>query len=148
MEIENLIYYYFKKIKKMLKIINSNFAAKTFLLLNLLGVLFHILVILKIVPYSMVWGGRVNNENYWMLEILSLLVLAVASFIIAGRAGFIHLRKFNKIFYFGCWLLLVVFILNTVGNLTSSVQIERYFFSTVTFVIVLLLLKINLEKNI
>jgi hypothetical protein len=96
----------------------------------------------------MVWGGRVNNENYWMLEIVSLLVLAIASFIIAGRVGFIHLRKFDKLFYYCCWLLVVFFILNTIGNFASSVQIERYFFSVVTFVIALLLLRINLERNI
>jgi hypothetical protein len=131
----------------MLKIMNNNIAAKTLLLLNTLGILFHILVVLKIVPYSIVWGGRANNENYLILEMVSLLVLVIASFIIAGRAGFICLRKFDKIFYFCCWLLFAVFILNTIGNLTSSVQIERYFFSTLTFVTTLLLLIINLKIN-
>jgi len=130
----------------MLKKINKNFAAKFLLLFSLLGIIFHIFVILRVVPYTIVWGGRADDKNYLILELVSLLVLATASFIIAGRAKYINVPKLDKFFYFGCWCLFAVFILNTLGNIVSPVPIERYFFSIITFVIALLMLRLISKK--
>lgn len=130
---------------EQIKKLNIYFAAKSLLLFSAVGVVFHFFVLLRVIPYAIVWGGRATNENFYTLEAVSLAILCFLAFIVAGRVGYLRLRGFAKFFYFGCWVIFIMFLLNTLGNFTSPVPVERYFFSMLTLITSLFVFRLIVE---
>jgi len=93
--------------------------------------IFHVLIILEILPSGIVWGGQAKDSqsNLVTLEIISLVVTLIFVFIIAAKIGYIEAGKFKKVIKGGVWIMFVYFILNIFGNLASSVLIEKMIFT-------------------
>jgi hypothetical protein len=79
----------------MKKLISAKLAGN--ILLASLGLLliFHILVLLKIVPADIMWGGQANADNLIMLEIVALAVTLFFGFVIAAKTGYVNVGKFS-----------------------------------------------------
>ncbi len=117
-------------------------AVQIMLLIQCLIVLFHISIILKIVPYEITWGGRLENDTeMYLFEGISLLLnlILITALLIKGHyiKTFISLKIVNVIL----WFFLILFFMNSIGNLFAESSIEKYF-SLLTFVLVLLILLI------
>lgn len=99
-------------------------------MLTLLGaiILFHLSIILKIVPYDITWGGRLTNDSeMYVFETISILInlILVAILLIKGQIirEFIPLKIVNIIL----WLFLILFGLNTIGNILAKTNFEKSF---------------------
>lgn len=102
-------------------------------------VLFHISILLKIVPYEITWAGRLENDaEMYQFEGFSLLLnlMLITTLLIKGDyiKAFISLKIVNTIL----WFFLILFLMNSIGNLFAESSIEKYF-SLLTFVLVMLL---------
>ena len=54
---------------------NINTSIKIFLGLLFSVILFHICIIIKIIPYNIAWGGRLTNDNeMYVFESISILI--------------------------------------------------------------------------
>lgn len=109
---------------------------------------FHLLVIIGLVPYEIVWGGRLESFKAAQLTEVFSLVLSLMMFaIVAIHAGYIRPvlnRKVTLVFikiFFG------FFLLGTLGNLLSKNPIEQLLFAPITFVLALCCLRISVAKN-
>ncbi len=131
----------------MKKWIPFKLALSIFLGFATLAMLFHLLVLLGIVPADIVWGGRLQSRNELIqMESISLLLLAFMAVIVSMKARWI-LPKFYKIADYLVWLIPLLFFLNTLGNTQALNVTERIIFTPITFILTLISLRIALEKT-
>ena len=104
-----------------------------FLITFLFVFVFHVLVLFRVIPYSIVWGGTIKTiENMQKMEAISLSVNALILVFVLSELGVIRKkcpRKLAKFFYL---LLLNLFIFNTIGNLFSESNLEKTIFTPIT----------------
>ena len=108
------------------------------LLLTLLGLLFvfHLLIIAGIVPYGIVWAGKIQNRQQMLrMETVSLIVLTLAVFLVLMRVGYLQWVENPLVLQGGMWLLFAFFTLNTLGNMTAKNPFEKYGFGSLTILL-------------
>jgi len=132
----------------MRKLISAKLAGN--ILLAALGLLFifHVLVLFKLLPADIVWGGQVKDvqENLIMLEAVALLVTLLFMFVVAVKTGYIQINKFPGMINACLWLIFMFMILNTLGNLASTVSFENLVFAPVTIVLAVCAFRLAIEK--
>ena len=109
--------------------------------------LFHILVLLGVIPADIVWGGMIQDAqtNLIKLEVIALLVTGLFMLIIAAKLGYMKARRFSGIVNIGVWLIFVFLLLNTLGNLASGVSFENLVFAPITILLALCALRLAIE---
>jgi hypothetical protein len=133
------------------KMIAFRVAARGIMAILSLLVLFHLAVIAGIVlfdyaPVDFLWGGRLETaEELLRFEIVSFLISLVALFFVAIRVGLLHMERLQKAARVVMWLLFVLFLLNTIGNIVAESRFEK-FFAIVTIVLALFSLRLALKK--
>lgn len=132
----------------MKKLISAKLAGN--ILLASLGLLFifHVLVLFRVLPADIVWGGQVGDAqaNLVPLEIVALFVTLLFMFIVAVKTGHIKLNKFSGSINFGVWLLFIFMVLNTLGNLASAVSFENLLFAPITLILAFFALRLAIEN--
>ncbi len=125
----------------------SNNTIKIFLGLLFLVILFHICIIVKIIPYNIAWGGRLTNDNeMYVFENISILINVFLSWILLMKGNFVKfnfsIKKVNIIL----WIFFGLFILNTFGNIFAKTNFEK-FFALLTGLSAILIWKIIKQKK-
>jgi len=117
----------------MASLFNPNLTGNILLILLVLLVVFHLLVIAGIVPYNIVWAGKINNRTQLLrMESISLVVLALAILLVTLKMGYLTFLNYPAVINGGMWVLFAFFLLNTLGNLTAKSPVEKYGFGTLT----------------
>jgi len=118
------------------------------ILLASLGLLlvFHVLVLLGIVPADIMWGGQATSANLITLEMVALIVTLFFGFIITAKTGYINVGIFAVVVNILVWVVFLFLILNTLGNLASGVSAENFIFAPITLVLAFCALRLALEK--
>lgn len=112
-----------------------------------LAVLFHLSVMAGMVPYGIVWGGRLENRSQMYLhEAVSLTVNLFVIAVAAMRGGFMKALLPQKAVTGALWLLVVLFSLNTVGNLLAQTWLETAVFTPLTALLALLSYRMAIER--
>lgn len=96
-----------------------------------LVVLFHICVLTGLIPFSIVWGGRLENQEQMIVFEAISIFLNVCMLAIV----FISIRHRNTLIVIALWLMAVLFFINTIGNLLSTNELERILFTPLTLVL-------------
>lgn len=98
-----------------------------------MALVLHILVLVRVVPYQMVWGGRIDSlQALYIAESISLTLNGIILTMVLGFLQKLPFR-FSPIAYrAGFTLISVLFGINTVGNLLSHNSIERALFTPIT----------------
>lgn len=115
-----------------------------FSILVMIGILFfiflyHLLIFFELIPYDMVWGGRLTSiEQMKQFEIRALLFTLLILLIIFIRGEIIKINMPELIMQITMGVLTLFFILNTIGNLFSSNIWESIIFTPITFVAAIL----------
>ena len=120
------------------------------ILLAALGLLaiFHILVLLRVIPADIVWGGRIQGvpSNLVTLETIALLVTLLFFVIIAAKTGYVQAGRLSGAVDLGVWLVFAYLILNTLGNLASGISFESLIAAPVTIILALCAFRLAIEK--
>lgn len=112
---------------------NSKLAIKILLIMQLAITTFHCCIFFKIIPYDITWGGRLQNDNeMYVFELLSILIIATLSFTLLIRGNYIRPILSNKVTTIILWIFFVLFALNTIGN-TLAVTVLEKTFTVLTF---------------
>jgi|SRR3989337_137446 len=131
----------------MKKVLSSNLAINVTLGLLSMVLLFHMLIFVQIIPYTIVWGGRLNSvEEMRVFEVISILINMFIILVLLLKANHIKNNTSKKLLNGIIWIFAIVFALNTIGNLFANTKFELYVFTPMTFVLSLLCLRIVLEK--
>ena len=109
--------------------------------------LFHLLVLIGLVPDTVVWGGRITQrQKLIIMETVSLITI-----ILVGAISFIHGRMISTgngtmVLRIVVWGFAALFLLNTMGNIFAKTAFERFAFTPVTARLTFLTLRLALLK--
>jgi len=103
-------------------------AIKIMLWMLVVVILFHLSIILKIVPYEITWGGRLKNDSQmYAFETISILINLFLCCILLIKGKYIEEFVPMKIIDISLWIFFVLFGLNTVGNILAKTNFEKFF---------------------
>lgn len=116
-----------------------------------LTIIFHLLVIIQIIPFEIVWGGRLTSvQQMYVSESISVAVNLLFLVIVLVKTKFLNWPIPPKVISVFLWLMFALFVLNTLGNLLSINSLEKMIFTPVTIllsVFCLILALPNKEKS-
>jgi hypothetical protein len=132
----------------MKKLISAKLAGNILLFSLGLLFLFHILVLLNVIPAEILWGGQIKGvpANLIPLETVALVVTTVFILIVAAKTGYLQAGKLSVIINVGLWLIFAYLLLNTLGNLASGISAEKLLFAPITIILALCALRLAMEK--
>lgn len=91
-------------------------------------ILFHVSIILKIVPYEITWGGRLKNDSeMYVFETISILINLFLCFILLIKGQYIRAFLPMKTVNITLWIFVIIFGLNTIGNILAKTNFEKFF---------------------
>ena len=131
----------------MKKLISFKLAGNILITLLLLLIMIHILIMLRAIPYDIVWGGQIKDEGSLMkFEVFALVTSFLFLAIILLKINHLKFMKFRKIINIAVWIMFVYFLLNTVLNFASGVSLEKLIFTPVTIILSILIFRLAIEK--
>ena len=117
------------------------------LILLSLFLIFHFIILLKIIPYNLIWGGRLKSDkDMYRFEIFSIIFNAIFLIVILVQAVVLPIEIPKKIITYTLWVMGVLFCLNTVGNAVSKNKIEQRVFTPVTILLAIFSLILALRN--
>jgi uncharacterized membrane protein len=125
----------------------TNHPIKIFIGVLIAVLLFHICIITKIIPYSIAWGGRLQNDTeMYVFETISIFINLFLVWILLMKGNYVKFQFSEKILKVILWIFFAVFLLNTIGNLFAKTLIEKQF-SILTAILAILLWIILVKNN-
>ena len=107
---------------------NSKTAIEIMLWLLTAVILFHLSILLKIVPYEITWGGRLkSDEDMYVFETVSIAINLLMCMMLLIKGDYIKAFIPIKVVNVFLWIFLVLFALNTVGNVFAETNFEKFF---------------------
>ncbi len=135
--------------EQLLKLIPFKIAVRLLLILSCLALIFHILVLVRIIPFSIVWGGRISSVSEMQrFEITSLFINGLLLFVVMKKGGLISLNLPSSLTQTILWFYVISFIFNTLGNLFAKADLESLIFTPLTIVSAILCYRIVREKQL
>lgn len=98
-----------------------------FIMFFILGIIliFHFLIFTEQIPYDIVWAGKLKSvEEMKTFETFSIILNAFMLAILFIKYKHVKKQVNNKVINFIIWIFVILFALNTVGNLFSQNMIE------------------------
>lgn len=135
------------KIEDYIKnLISFTWACKTILLICSCVVIFHILIMSKIIPYDIVWWGRLTNDaEMYRFESISLMLNVFIVILVATKWWFIKYFLPAKVVSLMLRWLFFILIGNTIANVFSESLFEAIFFTILTWLLALLIYRIQMD---
>jgi hypothetical protein len=129
-------------------LISQRVAANVILILLSIVIIFHILVLLGIFPYSIVLGGRIQDKRHaYSLETIAILISCVQMILVSIHAGYLKFAIPSVILNIAFWAMVALFLINTFGNLLSGNRVEKIFFAQITMVLAFLYFILAINKK-
>lgn len=124
------------------------FSAYTLISLFCLISVFHVLVLLQIIPFTIVWGGRLKTESdMYVFESISLIINVCMLAVVLIKKEIIRLNIPPIMITVALWLMCLLFFINTLGNLTAIDPFEKIVFTPITLLLSLTSLILAFEKK-
>jgi hypothetical protein len=131
----------------MKKLISFKLAGKITVTLLVLLIIFHILLLLGVVPSDIVWGGKASDKAHLLkLEIFSLITSFIFLGIVLLKVNQDKFIKYKNAINYAVIVICAYFGFNIVGNLASEATTEKLIFTPITIILTILLFRLALEK--
>ncbi len=120
--------------------ITKEIAIKLMLGIFALIVVFHTLILTQIIPYTIVWAGKLKTVNeMFVFEIISISInlFLILVLILKGRS--IKNNSSHKLINGILWVFIILFAFNTIGNLMAETLFEKIVFTPLTLLSAILL---------
>ncbi|MFC4323119.1 hypothetical protein [Litchfieldia salsa] len=132
----------------MQKLISVKSASNIILTINILALFMHAMILLEILPYHFVWGGRVNSKaDLLTLETISIVIQTIFIIIIAIKAGYLFKGRFGRTVNVCIWVMFGIMVLNTIGNLLSISSLETMLMTPLTTLLAILLFRLGTDRT-
>lgn len=132
----------------MIRRIPEVFASRSLIVIFAATIVFHLFVLGGIIPFDMVWGGRLQTaDEMRSFEIISIVLNILMMIVVAMRSNLIPIAHNTTIVRVLLWMMTGLFLLNTIGNLASINETEKLIFTPITFVLSILCLRLALPPE-
>ena len=116
------------------------------ILLSLFLVL-HFMILIKIIPYNLVWGGKLKSDKeMYRFEIFSILINSLFIIVTLTQMSLLTIDMPKNVITYSLWLMTGLFLLNTLGNVTSKNKLEKRVFTPVTILLAIFSLTLALAN--
>ncbi|NJN41467.1 MAG: hypothetical protein HC811_03715 [Flammeovirgaceae bacterium] len=113
-----------------------------------LVIIFHILILTQVIPFQIVWGGRLETLSQMRIfETISIFINVLMLVVVADKADYLKLPFSTKTITIILWVFVVLFAVNTIGNLFSKNRLEQLLFSPLTLLAAILFARIAIENH-
>lgn len=130
-----------------MKIFNSKFAGIIFIVLNIIIIIIQALIILRMLPYNIIGGGRLENYNLaFNIAKASIIFLVVEIIFIIIVLKYNKNKKRNVLIKIGLWILFFLLLINLIGNILSKTLFEKIFMGIIC-VIQIINITIMISEN-
>lgn len=130
-----------------MKKLNLKFAVNAILTILSLMLLFHILILTRIIPFGNVWGGRIESvSQMYFLETVALIITLFMTWISAIRGGYLKQVFSRKTIHVLLWIFAAYFALNTIGNMASTSFFEKIVFTPLALFCALMFYRMALKN--
>ena len=127
----------------MKALVSERLALHCLLAIFLATTVFHVLVVVGVVPYGMVWGGRLHDRSQMLaFEAVSLSITLLMLAAVAVQAGYVRIGVPRWAMTVVFSLMFLLFLANTAGNLVSKNELEKLLFTPLTLLLALLSLRV------
>lgn len=121
-------------------------AANILIAISALSIVYHILIISSVIPFENVWGGRLKTvEEMYSFELVSLCINIFIILLVAVKVQYIQVQLPKILLVFLLWFFVILFSLNTVGNMFSLSTIEAIVFTPITLLSAVLFYRLTLQ---
>lgn len=132
----------------MKKLISHKWAINIMIALLTVVLVFHTIVLTGTISYTIVWAGKISNvADMRKLEVISICVNSFLIMILLLKANYIQNKIQIKILNAIIWLFVILFSLNTIGNLFAKSNSELFFFTPLRFISAILSLRIVIDTT-
>lgn len=129
-----------------MKLIPFHLAYKSLQVITVGIMLYHLLIITGLIPYTAVWGGRLNSSTRMIqFESVSLMVNGIFLLTIFLKSKRQQTGQSSTIANLTLWSFVLLYILNTLGNLVSISSLEAIIFTPFTLILAILTARVALE---
>ena len=105
-------------------------------------IILHCCIILKIVLYNITWGGRLKNDNeMYVFEFISIFINLFFCLVLLMKGNYLAYNFNEKFINLSLWIFIVLFLVNTFGNLIAKTVLE-HFFAVLTLLLAFLTWKV------
>lgn len=90
--------------------------------------LFHLTILIKIIPYEITWGGKLKNDaEMYLFESISILINLFLTYVLLIKGEYVSKLIPTKVVNIILWIFLFIFGLNTLGNIFAEIFFEKSF---------------------
>lgn len=108
---------------------------------------FHFLILFKIIPYTIVWGGRLKTDKeMYRFESVSVLLNFFFLLIILAYSNVLTISIPTTVMTIILWIMAALFAFNTLGNITSKNKLEKTLFTPITILLTMFSLILALQN--
>jgi hypothetical protein len=123
-----------------MKIISKYRAIKFSIALLSLVIIFHLTILIQVIPYTIVWAGKLKTvAEMYVFEAISISINMFLIITLLQKGNYIKRRFTDKILNIILWLFLALFILNSFGNLFAESAFEKIVFTPLTILLAFLI---------
>ena len=88
--------------------------------------LFHLAILIKIIPYEITWGGKLKNDaEMYLFESISILINLFLAYLLLIRVEYVHKLIPSKVVNIILWIFLFIFGFNNIGNIFADTLFEK-----------------------
>lgn len=125
------------------RLISERVAAIGMLVLFSLVIIFHLLVLIGIIPSAIVWGGRLETrEELITFELVSIVLNVLMLTVVGIKTNLVKITVNKTILKGIFWMMFVLFAVNTIGNLFAVSSWETTIFTPITFLLAMFSLRL------
>jgi len=96
------------------------------LAVTILSLIFHLLIIIGVIPYALTWGGKLESTKEMLLfETISILINLFFIHTLLQKGSYIRSTYSKKFIRIILWVFFILFILNTAGNIQAVTTFEK-----------------------
>ena len=129
-----------------MKIISKNALFIVLCILSAVTV-FHFCIVFKVIPYNITWGGQLTNDTeMYVFEAMSILINLFLMWVLSMKGGYLKYKFSEKTVNIILWIFVVIFLLNTIGNIFAKTYFEKIF-TGLTLLLALLIWIIVRKKS-
>ena len=105
---------------------NPKLTIKMLLWLIAAVTLFHLAVLIKIIPYEITWGGKLKNDaEMYLFESISILINLFLAYVLLVKGEYVSKLISTEVVNIILWVFLFIFGLNTLGNILAETLFEK-----------------------
>jgi hypothetical protein len=128
--------------------ITYNRAIKIVIAILFIALFYHLLIIAQVVPYQYAWGGKLKNiQEMLVFEIISIFLNSLFLIVVLVKGKYLNILFLEKWQKPVLWIMVIVFSVNTIGNLFAEKNLEMVVGGMLTFSLALLCFRIVVQKS-